>query len=192
MAFIHYNDAVCILIEAMGRDPGIGVVGGNLYADADLHPVPSYCESFDSLKQERKEASWFHILTGKVGDKLGIPRAGHTFNDSGQNKDVAYIFGADMMLTRKLFTEAGGFDRDFFMYAEDIDITRRIHEKYKTIYYPKVSITHLFNRADRRSMKLLCIHIVNIIKYFNKWGWFKDEKRDFYNKQLISELKKGK
>ena len=106
--------------------------------------------------------------------------------------NVPYLSGCFMFFRLSALQDVGLMDEHFFMYAEDIDITRRIHEKYKTIYYPKVSITHLFNRADRRSMKLLCIHIVNIIKYFNEWGWFKDEKRDFYNKQLISELKKGK
>lgn len=114
--------------------------------------------------------------------------------DTGYKKimNVPYLSGCFMFFRLSALQDVGLMDEHFFMYAEDIDITRRIHEKYKTIYYPKVSITHLFNRADRRSMKLLCIHIVNIIKYFNKWGWFKDEKRDFYNKQLLSELKKGK
>ena len=112
--------------------------------------------------------------------------------DTGYRKimNVPYLSGCFMFFRLSALQEIGLLDEHFFMYAEDIDITRRMHEKYKTIFYPKVSITHLFNRADRRSAKLLYIHIVNIIKYFNKWGWFHDEKRIFYNQQLLKDIKR--
>ena len=85
--------------------------------------------------------------------------------------------------------EIGLFDERFFMYPEDIDITRRIHEKYKTIFYPDVSIIHAHAAASRSNAKMLKIHIINIIKYFNKWGWFFDSKRRRINKQVLKELK---
>ena len=35
------------------------------------------------------------------------------FNDTNQKIEVAYIFGADMMVKKKLFEQLGGFDEDF-------------------------------------------------------------------------------
>ena len=35
---------------------------------------------------------------------------------------------------------------------------------------------------------MLWIHMVNMIKYFNKWGWWKDRKREKYNKELMESV----
>ena len=73
--------------------------------------------------------------------------------------NVPYLSGCFMFFRLSTLQEIGLLDEHFFMYAEDIDITRRIHEKYRTVFFPKVYITHLFNRADRRSLRLLYIPI---------------------------------
>ncbi len=103
--------------------------------------------------------------------------------------NVPYLSGCFMFLRMSAINEIGMFDEHFFMYAEDIDMTRRIHEKYKTLYHPRVTIYHTFTRGSRKSLRLLRIHIVNIIMYFNKWGWFRDEKRDEYNTTVKNEIR---
>ena len=75
-----------------------------------------------------------------------------------------------MFFRISVLQQIGLFDERFFMYPEDIDITRRIHEKYKTIFYPDVSIIHAHAAASRSNAKMLKIHIINIIKYFRKTG----------------------
>ena len=59
---------------------------------------------------------------------------------------------------------------EYFMYPEDIDLTRRIHEHYRTVMYPAVEITHNHAQGSYHSSRLLWIHITNMIKYFIKWG----------------------
>ena len=93
-----------------------------------------------------------------------------------------------MFLRMTAVKEVGLFDEQFFMYAEDIDLTRRIHKEYKTLYYPCASIYHTFTRGSRKSLRLMRIHIVNIILYFNKWGWFKDEERRKVNKDVAQQI----
>ena len=56
--------------------------------------------------------------------------------------NVPYLQGSFMFLRTKALKEVGLFYERFFMYPEDIDITRRMHKKYKTIFYPEVSIHH--------------------------------------------------
>ena len=51
------------------------------------------------------------------------------FNDTNQKIEVAYIFGADMMVKKKLFEQLGGFDEDFFMYAEEEELSWRIKKR---------------------------------------------------------------
>ena len=102
--------------------------------------------------------------------------------------NVPYLSGCFMLFRVSALRDIGLFDERFFMYPEDIDITRRMHEKYKTIYYPEVSIIHAHAAASKTNLKMLWIHIFNMIKYFNKWGWIFDNKRVVINRRLLNEL----
>lgn len=109
---------------------------------------------------------------------------------TGYNKimNVPYLSGCFMFFRVSALREVGLFDERFFMYPEDIDITRRMHEKYKTIFFPEVSIIHAHAAASKTNIKMLKIHILNMIKYFNKWGWMFDKKRKQINQRLLEEL----
>ncbi|UCB46216.1 MAG: hypothetical protein JSV25_01975 [Spirochaetota bacterium] len=80
------------------------------------------------------------------------------------------------------------FDEQFFMYFEDTDRSRRIHRKYRMLYYPYSSIYYDYDRIKRKKMWLLSIHIKSAIKYFNKWGWFFDRERDDLNLRIMEQL----
>ncbi|QEK09173.1 glycosyltransferase family protein [Treponema phagedenis] len=110
------------------------------------------------------------------------------FTNYDKIMNVPYLSGCFMFLNVKALEEVGLFDERFFMYPEDIDLTRRIHSKYKTLYYPKVSIVHFYEGASYKSFKMLWIHITNMIKYFNKWGWFFDKERKAINKKVLDNL----
>ena len=56
--------------------------------------------------------------------------------------NVPYLSGCFMFFRISALQDIGLFDERFFMYPEDIDITRRMHEKYLTIFFPEVSIVH--------------------------------------------------
>jgi GT2 family glycosyltransferase len=57
------------------------------------------------------------------------------------------IWGASAALTlynKKIFTQVGGFDEDFFAYLEDVDLSLRFNKAgYKTLYVPKAISYHL-------------------------------------------------
>lgn len=109
---------------------------------------------------------------------------------SGYNKimEVPYLHGCFMFLKCSALKEIGVFDERFFMYPEDIDLTRRMYKKFKTIFYPYVSIVHEHKKASFKSMRMFIIHMQNIIKYFNKWGWFFDEERKRVNTLVLQQL----
>ena len=111
----------------------------------------------------------------------------YLLKDLNHNKPInaPYLMGCFLLFRNKALKDCGLFDERFFLYPEDIDITRRIHEKWKTMYWPGVTIKHEHQRASRKSLKLLGIHTINMIRYFNKWGWWTDVKRKQYNKELF-------
>ncbi len=108
----------------------------------------------------------------------------------GYNREVEvpYLSGCFMFLRTEALKKVGLFDERFFMYPEDIDLTRRINKEYKTMFYPKVSIIHEHGKGSYKNFRLLIIHMVNMMKYFNKWGWIFDSERKRINKRIISQF----
>ena len=102
--------------------------------------------------------------------------------------NAPYLSGCFMFFRVDALRKVGLFDERFFMYPEDIDITRRIHREYKTMFYPEVTIIHDHAAASYQSLKMLKIHMINMIRYFNKWGWFWDRERKEMNRKLLTEL----
>jgi len=96
--------------------------------------------------------------------------------------NVPYLSGCFMFLRCSILEEVGLFDENIFMYLEDVDLNRRIHSTYKTIFFPKVDIFHEYTKGSYKSKKLLMEHIKSAIYYFNKWGWFFDKERKIINK----------
>ncbi len=58
--------------------------------------------------------------------------------------DVEAISGAFMLMPHDAMVIVGGFDEQFFMYAEDIDLSLRFIERgYRVHYWPGVDVVHV-------------------------------------------------
>ena len=113
----------------------------------------------------------------------------YELRQSGYNRlmNIPYLSGCFMLLRTKAVQKARLFDERFFMYPEDIDLTRRIHRDYLTIFYPHTTIVHDHAKASYHNLRMTWIHSVNMCRYFNKWGWLVDAERDLYNQTTKSE-----
>jgi GT2 family glycosyltransferase len=105
--------------------------------------------------------------------------------------DLPVLSGCFMFIRTSVLEQVGGFDGRYFMYLEDIDLTRRINKISRTIFYPGVTVEHKFTKGSYENLQLLKYHIVSAIKYFNKWGWIFDNERTFLNRNVLSQLKKN-
>ena len=97
---------------------------------------------------------------------------------------VPYLSGCFMLLRRDALRAVGFFDERFFMYFEDLDLSRRIHERFESVYYPFVTVIHRHERGSYRSARLLFSGIKSAIQYFNKWGWMRDRQRTLVNSSV--------
>jgi len=98
-----------------------------------------------------------------------------------QIMNVPFLSGCFMLVPMAVFCEVGLFDESYFVYYEDLDLCRRIHARYQTLFYPWTTITHEFGRASFKNRKMLKIHIASALYYFNKWGWILDPERKRIN-----------
>lgn len=142
------NNAVKVLANHLDANIDTAVVGGYLYFP-DGNQTISYCEQFDYPKNERKAASWTSIFAKKINSKLLTKQSGKHVDNKAPRK-VAYVFGADMMIRRDVFEELHGFDPEFFMYAEEQELSWRVHDLgYNIEVVPEARIVHLEGAATK-------------------------------------------
>lgn len=128
------------------------------------------------------------ISSDKIIQKIN---RNYELHDFGYDKilNVPFLSGCFMFLRVEHLKDVGLFDENIFMYMEDTDLNRRLHTKYKTIFYPNVSIVHVHAKESYKRKALLIAHIKSTIYYFNKWGWFFDGFRRKKNKEVIKSIK---
>lgn len=100
------------------------------------------------------------------------------------------LSGCFMFLRSEAIKKVGGFDERFFMYFEDVDWVRRIGQHYKTMYCPMAEAIHHYEKGSYSNLGLLLNHLVSAVKYFNKWGWLIDQRRNKINAETIQRLRK--
>ncbi len=75
-----------------------------------------------------------------------------TFLNPEEDHEVDAIGGSFMFIPRHVFEEVSGFDEDYFMYGEDIDLCYKIKRAgYKVYYTPSTSAIHFKGESTRRS-----------------------------------------
>lgn len=72
--------------------------------------------------------------------------------------EVDWILGASVFIKAELFYEINGFDKDYFMFYEEVDLCKRVSNKgYKIVYYPKYSIHHIGSVSGKKDYTLYTI-----------------------------------
>lgn len=111
------------------------------------------------------------------------------FTDYNKTMEVPYLSGCFMFLRVDALKKVGFFDDNIFMYGEETDLCRRLIDGgYKTVFYPKVTIVHEFQKGSHKSIRLTWIGIKSAIYYFNKWGWLFDKRRTEINRDTLKKL----
>jgi len=71
--------------------------------------------------------------------------------DENKNHEVDVLAGAFMMIPKKILDITGGFDEDFFMYGEDIDLSYRIQKAgFKNYYFAESTIIHFKGESTKK------------------------------------------
>lgn len=145
------------LLALMRRDESIGMVGSKL-----IYP--------DGRLQEAGGIIWSDASGWNYG-RLQNPDAPQ-FN---YVKDVDYISGAAIMISKELWQEIGGFDERFApAYCEDSDLAFEVRKHGKrVVYQPKSVVVHyegVSNGTDVEGTGLKRYQKVNQEKFREKWA----------------------
>jgi GT2 family glycosyltransferase len=125
-----FLDQVLVRADALAEaEPSAGVVGFGL-----RHSDGSRQHSFGP----------FPTLLGSLA-RLLLPRARRKYHATtpAQRCRVPWLTGCCLLLRRDCYEQLGGFDEDFFLYYEDVDLCRRAAAQGWSVWYePDLTITH--------------------------------------------------
>jgi GT2 family glycosyltransferase len=132
------------MVEYLKKNEKVGVLGGAL-KNEDGKAQPS--------------AGKFYNLFNLFLAMLGLERAGFLRESPKQIKRVDWVSGASLMVKRQLFEKLGGFAKELFMYAEDMEFCYRVSKKgFPTYFYPEVMLFHKERGSSNRTFAILNIY----------------------------------
>jgi GT2 family glycosyltransferase len=168
------------LISFMEKHPEVGLCMPKvLYPDGRLQPLCKLLPLPHHLIT-RRFLNGFDKILQRINYEYEMQFSGYE-----EITDAPFLSGCFMLLRMEALKHVGFFDERFFLYFEDTDLSRRIHERYRTVYFPQTKVYHVHEQEAHKRRKLLLAHIKSGIQYFNKWGWLIDKSRDDANKKIL-------
>jgi GT2 family glycosyltransferase len=72
--------------------------------------------------------------------------------------DVRWVLGACFFMRAEVFRKVGGFDEDFFMFYEEVDLCKRIlNSGLRVVYFPSAKIYHVGSVSGKKDYYLYTI-----------------------------------
>lgn len=110
-----------------------------------------------------------------------------------ENHPVEVLAGAFMMIRKDILDSLGGFDTDFFMYGEDIDLSLRISKAgYRLHYLGQTAVIHYKGQSSKHQSVFHTAIFFQAMKIFvqkhYRLGWLLIPFIQFFS--LITQLKK--
>lgn len=140
------------MLEFFKKNKGVGILGGRLLnVDKSIQSnggdLPNIIRVL-GWQLNLDNFGWWRKLFGSLHASI---------DDMNRTKTVGWVTGAMFMMSRKNFLALEGFDKNIFMYAEDLDLCWRVQSQLgkKVVYYPYAYITHLGGGSSSSANSLI-------------------------------------
>ena len=178
---IASENSVKHLIEFMDFNPGVlACIPAVQYPDGSIQEVakklPNPFVTAGRLFKFFRSREWFYDLTILSKAEVNQPIL------------APYISGCFFLCRWDVLNQVGYFDPRFFLYPEDLDLSRRIFEVGPVVYLPSAKVVHAHNRLSHRKFSVFLVHLWNMCLYYHKWGWFFDRSRKIMNELAGKEI----
>lgn len=146
----------------LDADAGIGMVGV-LQVDARGQVDPASRRRDPLLRRALLSASGLaRVLRSAEGVEMAMP-------PQRALEAVDAVSGALMLVSRAAFARVGGFDEDYFLHFEDLDLCRRLRDAgYRVVCATDVRVVHAKGGSSRRRPVFVAWH-----KHRGMWRWFR-------------------
>jgi GT2 family glycosyltransferase len=139
------------MVNFLSENTKIGILGGKL-------------KNTDGTNQ--LSAGKFYSLFNLFLMLFGFNK--HLRESPNEIKRIDWVSGASFMVKSSFFEKIGGFDKDIFMYMEDMEFCFRAKKKgLETYFYPHVMLFHKELGSANKSFAILHIY-KGILLFFRK------------------------
>ena len=130
------TDAISTLLESLAQEPRAGVAGPKiLNSDGSLYPS---ARAFPGIR-----VGVGHALLGDVWKGNPWTRRYLGRYEGESPRIVDWLSGACMVFTREAFDSVRGFDQEYFMFVEDVDLCFRLKKHgWRSLYVPEAEVIH--------------------------------------------------
>jgi N-acetylglucosaminyl-diphospho-decaprenol L-rhamnosyltransferase len=155
--------ALTEMATALNADPTVAVVGPMIRTpEGDRYPS---ARQFPSMIDAAG-----HAMLGQF-----VPE--NPFTRAYQQADLAlavdtvwpvdWVSGACFLVRRSAFEQVGGFDEQYFMYAEDVDLCWRLGKaEWRVVYAPVAVVTHQQGvSTDRHPYRMIVEHHRSLLRF---------------------------
>ncbi|HEY2371359.1 MAG TPA: glycosyltransferase family 2 protein [Gaiellaceae bacterium] len=133
------NGAVAALVRCLETGPRIAVAGPRL-----LNPDGSLQRSVRGFPTPWRLVTEYFFLRWFAPRSRALNAFYGAGFDHRSQRDAEFLVGAVLLVRRSAFEEAGGFDTDFFMFNEEVDLCYRLTQSgWRIVFCPEAEFTHV-------------------------------------------------
>lgn len=156
--------SISTLVRTLDANPTAGAIGPRvLNSDGTVYPS---ARRLPSLR-----TGIGHALLGKVWPSN--PWTRRYLSDAFESATITpagWLSGSCVLVRRSAFDAIGGFDEDFFMYFEDVDLGYRLGKAgWLNLYNPAATVVHTgAHSTSSESRRMLEVHHESAYRYLRK------------------------
>jgi len=173
------DDSVTILANYINNNHDVGLVGPKLL-DRKLNPY----QQIGIRELSPLRAVFVLSILSKILPNNRFLKEYWKNCDQKEPISVDIVGGSVMAINRELYNKIGGFDENFFLYFEEVDLCKRLKDKgYKIMVFPQAKFIHFWKATTPKKPYIKRIFLKSRFYYFKKhYGFFKAVTVEFFTR----------
>ena len=166
-----YEDTFHKLFDYIEKNDNSDVVVYGVQLIGDDGKVQRTCARFPSLSNFLVKVLGLNKLNSKYFETYHLEEWNHN-----ETKQIDHVIGAFYLIKREIFNSINGFDERYFVYFEDLDLSKRVHDSgYKTMYISEIQAYHKGGGTSEQVKALRFFYSTrsSLIYSFKHLGFFK-------------------
>jgi N-acetylglucosaminyl-diphospho-decaprenol L-rhamnosyltransferase len=166
---VFEHGSVCRMVDRLRAEPSAGLVGPRLLDLEGRERLST--RSFPSLRRSWRQA-YLGVLLPTGRRAVQYTTGNRALETSGE---VDWVTGACLVVRSRAFADVAGFDPDYFMYVEEVDLCWRLHQRgWKVLFEPSARVTHIGGlSSSERPYALIVAHHRSLWRFARRsmQGW---------------------
>lgn len=133
-----YEDTFHKLFDYIEKNDNSDVVVYGAQLISDDGNIQRTCARFPNLSNFLVKVLGLNKINSKYFETYHLEEWNYN-----ETKQIDHVIGAFYVIKREIFNSINGFDERYFVYFEDLDLSKRVYDSgYKTIYLSEVQAYH--------------------------------------------------